>query len=124
MAASIQATSSAMVLGVLSAADAPPRVMENLECMGQSGKRSAGGYDPCSVSAHPIEPLLCHHARSAMRWFDFDPEGGKVHKALARVKPVNLLATVKYFRPDEGGVSLQLPSRTILALFRPGCTFG
>ena len=39
-----------------------------------------------------------------MRRFDFDPEA-VVRMCWRGVKPVNLPATVKYFRPEEGGVS-------------------
>jgi hypothetical protein len=39
-----------------------------------------------------------------MRRFDFDAEA-VVRLCWRGVRPVNLLATVQYFRPDEGGVS-------------------
>lgn len=39
-----------------------------------------------------------------MRHFDFDPEA-VVRLCWLGVKPVNLPAAVRYFRPDEGGVS-------------------
>jgi hypothetical protein len=39
-----------------------------------------------------------------MRRFDFDPEAA-VRMCWQGVRPVNLPATVRYFRADEGGVS-------------------
>jgi glycosyltransferase involved in cell wall biosynthesis len=54
---------------------------------------------------YPIEPLRqIMHGQRWMRRFDFDPEA-VVRLCWRGVKPVNLPATVKYFRPDEGGVS-------------------
>lgn len=54
---------------------------------------------------YPIEPLRQVMRRQRwMRRFDFDPEAA-VRMCWAGVKPVNLSAPVRYFRPDEGGVS-------------------
>ncbi|MBK8338452.1 MAG: glycosyltransferase family 2 protein [Sterolibacteriaceae bacterium] len=54
---------------------------------------------------YPIEPLRRVMRRQRwMRRFDFDPEAA-VRMCWAGVKPVNLSAPVRYFRPDEGGVS-------------------
>ncbi|WP_091999765.1 glycosyltransferase family 2 protein [Polaromonas sp. OV174] len=54
---------------------------------------------------YPIEPLRrVMHDQRWMRRFDFDPEA-VVRMCWLGVKPVNIPATVKYFRPDEGGVS-------------------
>jgi glycosyltransferase involved in cell wall biosynthesis len=54
---------------------------------------------------YPIEPLRrIMHGQRWMRRFDFDPEA-VVRMCWSGVKPVNLPATVKYFRPEEGGVS-------------------
>ena len=54
---------------------------------------------------YPIAPLRrVMHGQRWMRRFDFDPEA-VVRMCWLGVKPVNLPATVKYFRPDEGGVS-------------------
>jgi glycosyltransferase involved in cell wall biosynthesis len=54
---------------------------------------------------YPIEPLrrVMRH-QHWMRRFDFDPEA-VVRMCWRGVKPVNLPAPVRYFRPDEGGVS-------------------
>ena len=54
---------------------------------------------------YPIAPLRrVMHGQRWMRRFDFDPEA-VVRMCWLGVKPVNLPASVKYFRPDEGGVS-------------------
>ena len=54
---------------------------------------------------YPIEPLRKLMRRQRwMRRFDFDPEAA-VRMCWAGVSPVNLSAPVRYFRPDEGGVS-------------------
>jgi len=54
---------------------------------------------------YPITPL--RRVMESQRWmrrFDFDPEAA-VRMCWAGAKPVNLAAPVRYFRPDEGGVS-------------------
>jgi glycosyltransferase involved in cell wall biosynthesis len=54
---------------------------------------------------YPIAPLIRIMARRRwMRRFDFDPEA-VVRLCWAGVRPVNLPAPVRYFRPEEGGVS-------------------
>lgn len=54
---------------------------------------------------YPIAPLRqVMHAQRWMRRFDFDPEA-VVRLCWRGVLPVNLAAPVKYFRPEEGGVS-------------------
>ena len=54
---------------------------------------------------YPIEPLRqLMHDHSWMRRFDFDPEA-VVRMCWRGVKPINLSAPVKYFNPEEGGVS-------------------
>ena len=54
---------------------------------------------------YPIAPLRrVMHGQRWMRRFDFDPEA-VVRLCWRGVKPINLAAPVKYFRPDEGGVS-------------------
>ncbi|WP_041674945.1 glycosyltransferase family 2 protein [Ramlibacter tataouinensis] len=54
---------------------------------------------------YPIEPLRqVMRGQRWMRRFDFDPEA-VVRMCWRGVPPVNLPAPVKYFRPDEGGVS-------------------
>ena len=54
---------------------------------------------------YPIEPLrqIMQHQRW-MRRFDFDAEA-VVRLCWRGVKPINLPAPVKYFSPEEGGVS-------------------
>lgn len=54
---------------------------------------------------YPIAPLRqVMRGQRWMRRFDFDPEA-VVRMCWRGVRPVNLPAPVKYFRPDEGGVS-------------------
>ncbi|MEP6789718.1 MAG: glycosyltransferase family 2 protein [Ramlibacter sp.] len=54
---------------------------------------------------YPIAPLRkVMRAQRWMRRFDFDPEAA-VRMCWAGVRPINLPAPVKYFRPDQGGVS-------------------
>jgi glycosyltransferase involved in cell wall biosynthesis len=54
---------------------------------------------------YPIAPLArVMRGQRWMRRFDFDPEA-VVRMGWRGVPPVNLPAPVKYFRPDEGGVS-------------------
>lgn len=109
MAAS-QAQPAAMVLGVpVFAADAP-RLRVN-------GRKVSNGWADLETlwagigdslfgfRVYPIGPL--REVMAGQRWmrrFDFDPEA-VVRMCWRGVKPVNLPATVRYFRPDEGGVS-------------------
>jgi len=109
MAASI-AQPAAMVLGVpVFAADAP-RLRVN-------GRKVSNGWADLETlwagigdslfgfRVYPIEPLRrVMHGQRWMRRFDFDPEA-VVRMCWLGVKPVNLPASVKYFRADEGGVS-------------------
>ncbi len=54
---------------------------------------------------YPVGPLLAvMRAQRWMRRFDFDPEA-VVRLCWRGVRPVNLAAPVKYFSPEEGGVS-------------------
>jgi hypothetical protein len=54
---------------------------------------------------YPIEPLIAVMRRQPwMRRFDFDVEA-VVRLCWRGVRPVNLPAPVRYFRPEEGGVS-------------------
>jgi hypothetical protein len=49
---------------------------------------------------------LGHEGSSGwMRRFDFDPGGGGAHVLARRHRPSTCDATVRYFRPAEGGVS-------------------
>lgn len=109
MAAS-SAQPAAMVLGVpVFAADAP-RLRVN-------GRKVSNGWADLETlwagigdslfgfRVYPIAPLRqVMHGQRWMRRFDFDPEA-VVRMCWRGIKPVNLSATVKYFRPDEGGVS-------------------
>jgi glycosyltransferase involved in cell wall biosynthesis len=109
MAASA-AQPAAMVLGVpVFAADAP-RLRVN-------GRKVSNGWADLETlwagigdslfgfRVYPIEPLRrIMQGQRWMRRFDFDPEA-VVRMCWSGVKPVNLPATVKYFRPEEGGVS-------------------
>ena len=54
---------------------------------------------------YPIEPLIrIMQANHFMRRFDFDPEA-VVRLCWAGVWPINIDAPVRYFRPEDGGVS-------------------
>lgn len=54
---------------------------------------------------YPIEPLrLVMRAQRWMRRFDFDVEAA-VRLSWQGVRPINLPTPVRYFRPEEGGVS-------------------
>jgi glycosyltransferase involved in cell wall biosynthesis len=54
---------------------------------------------------YPVGPLLAiMHSQRWMRRYDFDAEAA-VRLSWAGVRPVNLPAPVRYFRPEEGGVS-------------------
>jgi glycosyltransferase involved in cell wall biosynthesis len=54
---------------------------------------------------YPVEPLRDTMERQRwMRHFDFDPEAA-VRLCWRGIRPINLAAPVKYFRPEEGGVS-------------------
>lgn len=54
---------------------------------------------------YPIEPLIAVMARRRwMRRFDFDVEAA-VRLVWRGLPPINLSAPVRYFRPEEGGVS-------------------
>ena len=101
---------AAMVLGVpVFAADAPRLRVNgrkvsnwwaNLETLWVGIGDSLFGF-----RVYPIAPLRA--VMSSQRWmrrFDFDPEA-VVRMCWHGVKPVNLPATVRYFRADEGGIS-------------------
>ena len=101
---------AAMVLGVpVFAADAPRLRVNgrkvsngwaNLETLWAGIGDSLFGF-----RVYPIEPLRrIMQGQRWMRRFDFDPEA-VVRMCWRGVKPINLPATVRYFRPDEGGVS-------------------
>ncbi|MGH8622334.1 MAG: glycosyltransferase family 2 protein [Burkholderiales bacterium] len=63
------------------------------------------GDSLCGFRVYPIAPLREIMVRQTwMRGFDFDVEAA-VRLCWRGVRPINLAAPVKYFRPDEGGVS-------------------
>ena len=101
---------AAMVLGVpIFATDAPAlRVWgrkisngwANLETLGAGIGDSLFGF-----RVYPIEPLRrLMRGQRWMRRFDFDAET-LVRLCWQGIKPVNLPAPVRYFRPEEGGIS-------------------
>lgn len=105
-----QAAPQSMVLGVpVFGAEAPRlRVLgrkvsngwANLETLGMGVGDSLYGF-----RVYPIAPLArVMHGQRFMRRFDFDPEAA-VRLCWAGVRPVNLPAPVRYFTPEEGGVS-------------------
>jgi glycosyltransferase involved in cell wall biosynthesis len=109
MAAS-QAKQESMVLGKpVFAADAPALRVNgrkvsngwaNLETLWMGIGDSLYGF-----RVYPIAPLKNIMQRNRfMRRFDFDPEA-VVRLCWAGVYPINIDAPVRYFRPDEGGVS-------------------
>ena len=72
----------------------------NLETLWQGIGDSLFGF-----RVYPIEPLRqIMEKQPWMRRFDFDPEAA-VRLCWHGVRPVNVPAPVKYFRPEEGGVS-------------------
>lgn len=109
MAAS-QAAPEAMVLGKpVFGPEAPlVRVMgrklsngwANLETLGFGIGDSLYGF-----RVYPIAPLMrVMRGTRFMRRFDFDPEA-VVRLSWAGVRPINIDAPVRYFSPEEGGVS-------------------
>ncbi|QHE88411.1 glycosyltransferase family 2 protein [Hydrogenophaga sp. BPS33] len=109
MAAS-QAQPGAMVLGKpVFGPEAPwVRVMgrklsngwANLETLGMGIGDSLYGF-----RVYPIAPLVrVMQGTRFMRRFDFDPEA-VVRLCWAGVRPINIDAPVRYFTPEEGGVS-------------------
>jgi glycosyltransferase involved in cell wall biosynthesis len=72
----------------------------NLETLWQGIGDSLFGF-----RVYPIAPLrgIMQH-EPWMRRFDFDPEAA-VRMVWRGVEPINVAAPVKYFRPEEGGVS-------------------
>jgi glycosyltransferase involved in cell wall biosynthesis len=63
------------------------------------------GDSLCGFRVYPVSPLREIMERQRwMRSFDFDAEAA-VRLCWRGVRPINLAAPVKYFRPEEGGVS-------------------
>jgi glycosyltransferase involved in cell wall biosynthesis len=109
MAAS-EAHPEAMVLGVPVFDESAPRLRvggrkvsnwwANLETLSAGIGDSLFGF-----RVYPIRPLIEVMERGRwMRRFDFDPEAA-VRLCWRGVRPINLPAPVRYFRPEEGGVS-------------------
>jgi glycosyltransferase involved in cell wall biosynthesis len=72
----------------------------NLETLGMGIGDSLYGF-----RVYPIAPLMkVMHDTRFMRRFDFDPEA-VVRLCWAGVRPINIDAPVRYFSPQEGGVS-------------------
>jgi glycosyltransferase involved in cell wall biosynthesis len=109
MAAS-QSNPDALILGLPIFDASAPRVRvhgrklsnlcTDLETLGAGIGDSLYGF-----RVYPIEPLRDIMERQPwMRRFDFDAEAA-VRLCWRGIRPINLAAPVKYFRPDEGGVS-------------------
>ena len=63
------------------------------------------GDSLCGFRVYPVSPLREIMERQPwMRRFDFDAEAA-VRLCWRGVRPINLAAPVKYFRPEEGGIS-------------------
>ena len=72
----------------------------NLETLGMGIGDSLYGF-----RVYPIPPLMrVMQGTRFMRRFDFDPEA-VVRLCWAGVRPINIDAPVRYFTPEEGGVS-------------------
>jgi glycosyltransferase involved in cell wall biosynthesis len=109
MAAS-EAHPEAMILGVPVFDASAPRLRvrgrkvsnwwANLETLSAGIGDSLFGF-----RVYPIRPLIeVMEGGRWMRRFDFDPEAA-VRLCWRGVRPINLPAPVRYFRPEEGGVS-------------------
>jgi glycosyltransferase involved in cell wall biosynthesis len=109
MAAS-QANPDALILGLPVFDASAPRVRvhgrklsnlcTDLETLGAGIGDSLYGF-----RIYPIEPLRDIMERQPwMRRFDFDAEAA-VRLCWRGIRPINLTAPVRYFRPEEGGVS-------------------
>jgi len=105
-----QAQPRAMVLGLPVFDDSAPRLRvkgrqisnwwANLETLWAGIGDSLYGF-----RVYPMAPLIGIMRRQLwMRRFDFDVEA-VVRLCWRGVRPINLAAPVRYFRPDEGGVS-------------------
>jgi hypothetical protein len=109
MAAS-QSNPDALILGLPIFDASAPRVRvhgrklsnlcTDLETLGAGIGDSLYGF-----RVYPIEPLRDIMERQPwMRRFDFDAEAA-VRLCWRGIRPINLAAPVRYFRPEEGGVS-------------------
>ena len=105
-----QANPDALVLGTPVFDDAAPRLRvggrkisnwwANLETLWTGIGDSLFGF-----RVYPIAPLRAVMERNRwMRRFDFDPEAS-VRLCWRGLRPINVPAPVRYFKPEEGGVS-------------------
>jgi len=105
-----QARADALVLGVPVFDESAPRLRKSgrkisnwwagLETLWLGIGDSLFGF-----RVYPIAPLRAvMESGFFMRRFDFDPEAA-VRLCWRGLQPINVLAPVKYFSPDEGGVS-------------------
>lgn len=93
----------------------------NLETLGAGIGDSLFGF-----RVYPVRPLCEIMQRSPwMRRFDFDPEVA-VRLCWSGVRPINLRAPVRYFAPEEGGVSHfnYLRDNTLLTWMHMRLVFG
>jgi glycosyltransferase involved in cell wall biosynthesis len=109
MAAS-QANPDALILGLPIFDASAPRVrvhgrkLSNL-CTGLETLGAGIGDSLYGFRVYPIEPLRDIMERQPwMRRFDFDAEAA-VRLCWRGIRPINLAAPVRYFLPEEGGVS-------------------
>jgi glycosyltransferase involved in cell wall biosynthesis len=109
MAAS-QANPDALILGLPIFDASAPRVrvhgrkLSNL-CTGLETLGAGIGDSLYGFRVYPIEPLRDIMERQPwMRGFDFDAEAA-VRLCWRGIRPINLAAPVRYFLPEEGGVS-------------------
>jgi len=109
MAAS-QANPDALILGLPIFDTSAPRVrvhgrkLSNL-CTGLETLGAGIGDSLYGFRVYPIEPLRDIMERQPwMRRFDFDAEAA-VRLCWRGIRPINLAAPVRYFLPEEGGVS-------------------
>lgn len=109
MAAS-QASPGSMVLGrpIFDASAPAIRVAGRKLSNGWTALQTlGGGIDDClfGMRVYPIAPLVkIMRSHAWMRRFDFDPEAA-VRLYWSGVTPVNIGTPVRYFTPEEGGVS-------------------
>ena len=108
--ATSQVHPDALILGLpVFNSDAPPlrvqgRKLSNL-CADLETLGAGIGDSLYGFRVYPIEPLCDIMNRQPwMRRFDFDAEAA-VRLCWRGIRPINLAAPVRYFRPEEGGVS-------------------
>ena len=108
--AASQANPDALILGLPIFDTSAPRVrvhgrkLSNL-CTGLETLGAGIGDSLYGFRVYPIEPLRDIMERQPwMRRFDFDAEAA-VRLCWRGIRPINLAAPVRYFLPEEGGVS-------------------